>query len=69
MSKSMKKKSPFCGCREFTPTSKTRIIEGLAGMNFVPVTIHDKLWICDKCGHKRWTDEDLNDGRHICTQR
>ena len=69
MNKKRKKKSPFCGCREFTSTGKTRTIQGVAGMNFVPITIHDKQYKCNKCKYKSWADEDMNDGRHFCTQR
>jgi len=69
MNKKRKNRPAWCGSREFTPTGKTRTLDGLAGMNFAPVMIRDNQYKCNKCGHKRWTDEDINDGRHFCTQR
>ena len=64
-----KKKKPFCGSKEFTSTGKARILEGLAGMNLVPITFHQKQYTCNKCGDKRWTHEDMYDGRHFCARR
>tara|TARA_R110000868_G_scaffold239742_3_gene494229 strand:- start:306 stop:527 length:222 start_codon:yes stop_codon:yes gene_type:complete len=70
--KKRKKKSPFCGNKDFKLTDKKRDTEAMSmGMtggthNFI---MHEKLWICNKCQCETWTDEDLSSGRQFCTQR
>ena len=66
------KPKPMCGNREFTLTEERRdtpaVSFGLTGGTHSYV-MHEELWICNKCKHEDWTDEDMMDGRHFCTQR
>jgi len=55
----------MCANRNWTRTGKSKKLNGLAGMNFVPVVITQFEMTCDKCGYTTWAD----DGLVMCTQK